>query len=59
MQLLAANRNIDYDGPGGSRQIGIEGDPQVARFEVFAFDPTGVDQSNGRIVPITTVTITP
>ena len=47
-----ANRNIDYDGNGGSVQIGMEGDPQVARFQVFTFDPTGVDHT-GRIVTIT------
>jgi len=53
LQLLSANRNIDYDGTGGSLQIGMEGDPQVARFEVFTFDPAGLDQSNGRILTIT------
>ena len=41
--LLADNRNIDYEGPGGVVQIGAEGDPQRARFEVFSFDEAGVD----------------
>jgi branched-chain amino acid transport system substrate-binding protein len=50
LDLLTANRNIDYDGNGGPVQIGMEGDPQVARFQVFTFDPTGLDQTNGRTV---------
>ena len=41
--LLAENLNIDYEGPGGGVQIGAEGDPQRARFEVFSFDEAGVD----------------
>ena len=50
LQLLTVNRNIDYDGAGGNVQIGMEGDPQEARFQVFTFDPTGVDRSNGRTI---------
>ena len=53
MQLLTANRSIDYDGAGGTLQIGMEGDPQVARFQVFTFDPAGVDRDDR------TMTITP
>ena len=53
LQLLTANRSIDYDGAGGTLQIGMEGDPQVARFQVFTFDPAGVDRNDR------TMTITP
>ena len=51
LELFSANRNFDYDGNGGVVQI-MDGDPQVARFQVFTFDPTGVDHT-GRIVTIT------
>jgi len=51
LELFTANRNFDYDGNGGVVQI-MEGDPQVARFQVFTFDRTGADHT-GRIVTIT------
>ena len=41
VQLLA-DSNIDYDGPGGVLDIGPEGDPVRARFDLFEFDDTGV-----------------
>jgi branched-chain amino acid transport system substrate-binding protein len=44
-QLLAAPRNIDYEGPGGTVQIGADGDPEQARFDVFEFDESGADVS--------------
>jgi branched-chain amino acid transport system substrate-binding protein len=43
--LLANGRNVDYDGPGGALDIGTDGDPVRARFEVFDTDPTGVDRT--------------
>jgi branched-chain amino acid transport system substrate-binding protein len=41
--LLRDARNIDYEGPGGEVQIGSEGDPVRARFDVFEFDADGRD----------------
>jgi branched-chain amino acid transport system substrate-binding protein len=52
LELLTANRNFDYDGKGGAVQLGMEGDPQVGRFQVFTFDRTGLDHTNGRILTI-------
>ena len=43
--LLAAARNIDYDGPGGTVQLAANGDPERARFDLFGFDADGVDVS--------------
>jgi branched-chain amino acid transport system substrate-binding protein len=45
VQLLAVPRNIDYEGPGGTVQIGADGDPEQARFDVFEFDESGRDVS--------------
>jgi branched-chain amino acid transport system substrate-binding protein len=50
--LLREARNIDYDGPGGDVQIGSEGDPERARFDVFEFDEDGRDVSTGRTVSL-------
>ena len=44
-RLLADARNIDYEGPGGTVQIGTDGDPEHARFDVFEFDESGFDVS--------------
>ena len=41
--LLADARNIDYDGPSGRLQLGLNGDPSSADFEEFIFDPDGRD----------------
>jgi branched-chain amino acid transport system substrate-binding protein len=38
-------RNINYDGPDGVLDVGADGDPVRARFEVFGFDGSGVDQT--------------
>ncbi len=43
--LLADARNIDYDGPGGTVQLGTDGDPERARFDLFGFNDDGVDVS--------------
>ncbi len=48
--LLRDARNIDYEGPGGEVQIGDEGDPERARFDVFEFDEDGRDVSDHRIL---------
>ena len=45
VQLLEVPRNIDYEGPGGTVQIGSDGDPEQARFDVFEFDESGTDVS--------------
>ena len=45
VQLLEVPRNIDYEGPGGTVQIGTDGDPEQARFDVFEFDESGTDVS--------------
>jgi branched-chain amino acid transport system substrate-binding protein len=45
VQVLAVPRNIDYEGPGGTVQIGTDGDPEQARFDVFEFDESGMDVS--------------
>ena len=47
---LLGDSNIDYDGPGGVVEIGIAGDPDRARFDLFEFDESGVDVS--RPVPL-------
>jgi len=44
-QLLDEDRNVDYDGPGGAVDIGTDGDPMRARFDLFEFDRNGVDVS--------------
>ncbi len=45
MQLVAENRNFDYDGPDGIVQIGPNGDPVRARFDRWGFDDQGNDVS--------------
>jgi branched-chain amino acid transport system substrate-binding protein len=41
---LSAGRNIDYDGPNGSIEIGRSGDPTVGLFDTYGFDPSsGLD----------------
>ncbi len=45
VRLLEVPRNIDYEGPGGTVQIGTDGDPEQARFDVFEFDESGTDVS--------------
>jgi branched-chain amino acid transport system substrate-binding protein len=50
VELLEDARNIDYEGPGGGVQIGSDGDPERARFDVFEFDEDGRDVSTGRVL---------
>ncbi|MET0460473.1 MAG: ABC transporter substrate-binding protein [Ilumatobacteraceae bacterium] len=45
IQLLDEDRNVDYDGPGGAVDIGADGDPMRARFDLFEFDENGDDVS--------------
>ncbi|CAN0444762.1 unnamed protein product, partial [Phaeothamnion confervicola] len=40
---LIAGRNIDYDGPSGALDLGVDGDPTRAVFEQFAVDDSGRD----------------
>jgi branched-chain amino acid transport system substrate-binding protein len=43
-QASETGRNIDYDGPGGTLDIGRGGDPVSGRFDTYAFDPeSGLD----------------
>ena len=42
---LLDDSNIDYEGPGGVVEIGPDGDPARARFDLFDFDEQGVDVS--------------
>ena len=44
-QALVDDANIDYDGPGGSVHLGVDGDPVDAPFDRFGFDERGVDVS--------------
>jgi branched-chain amino acid transport system substrate-binding protein len=44
VQLLPDSR-IDYDGPGGVLEIGANGDPVRARFDLFEFNDNGEDVS--------------
>ncbi|CAN5718599.1 ABC transporter substrate-binding protein [soil metagenome] len=48
--LIAAGRNIDYEGPGGVLELDENGDPSRARFDVFAFDVDGVDESVQQLI---------
>jgi ABC-type branched-subunit amino acid transport system substrate-binding protein len=43
---LRTGREIDYDGPSGTLDIGRDGDPINGVFDVFGFDATGVDQND-------------
>ncbi|MBA2387666.1 MAG: ABC transporter substrate-binding protein [Acidimicrobiia bacterium] len=43
--LIAAGRNIDYEGPGGVLELDETGDSSRARFDVFGFDSNGIDES--------------
>jgi branched-chain amino acid transport system substrate-binding protein len=52
VQLLTEQREINYEGPGGVVDLGPDGDPTRARFDEFAFNESGVDESIGpRVVP--------
>jgi branched-chain amino acid transport system substrate-binding protein len=41
---LQADRNINYEGPSGLLQMGINGDPTRGVFDTFVFDDTGRDR---------------
>ena len=47
---LVDDSNIDYDGPGGVVEIGPDGDPARAWFDLFDFNDQGVDVS--RVTPM-------
>jgi branched-chain amino acid transport system substrate-binding protein len=47
---LRAERNINYDGPSGVLQMGVDGDPTRGVFDVFAFDDSGADVLESTIV---------
>ena len=46
---LRAGRNIDYDGPGASLGIGLDGELTSAYFDRFTFDVSGRDVNAGFI----------
>jgi branched-chain amino acid transport system substrate-binding protein len=48
-QVLANDRNPDYDGPDGVLTISADGDVQSALFDHFGFDEAGRDVSLGTI----------
>lgn len=45
LQQQERGRNIDYEGPDGDLDVGADGDPVRARFDVFDFDGSGVDRT--------------
>lgn len=45
--LLDSSLNIDYEGPTGPVEIGPDGDPLRARFDIFHYSAEGVDFSEG------------
>ena len=47
---LRAERNINYDGPSGVLQMGVDGDPTRGVFDVFVFDESGADVLESTIV---------
>ena len=48
-RLIAANRNINYEGPSGRLALGSDGDVSTALFDEFSFDGTGRDVSQRQI----------
>ena len=46
---LAAQRNINYDGPGGNLSIDASGEMESAVFERFTFDVNGRDVADGLV----------
>ncbi len=53
IELLGDNRGFDYDGPGPGVEIGPDGDPAQGWYDVFSFDPAGIDvsEANPLVVP--------
>jgi branched-chain amino acid transport system substrate-binding protein len=51
-QLLGDERGFDYEGPGPGVDIGPDGDPSQAWFDVFTFDATGRDVSAPSPMPV-------
>jgi branched-chain amino acid transport system substrate-binding protein len=52
LRLLKEGRNIDYFGASGPLDLADTGDPQNGLYDVFAFDNTGRDVSENRIVSV-------
>lgn len=50
VQLAAAGRDIDYDGASGQLELGEDGSPTRAEFDVFGFDETGKDVTMDHVV---------
>lgn len=46
---LERSLNIDYEGPAGPVEIGSDGDPVRARFEIFTFESDGIAQREGQL----------
>jgi len=50
LERLAERLQINYNGPAGITELLPRGDPRRARFELFTFDETGRDQTEGSSV---------
>jgi branched-chain amino acid transport system substrate-binding protein len=50
VQLAAAGHDIDYDGASGQLELGDDGSPTRAEFDVFGFDETGKDVTMDHVV---------
>ena len=48
--LAAAGHDIDYDGASGQLELGEDGSPTRAEFDVFGFDETGKDVTMDHVV---------
>ena len=47
--LRVNQRDINYDGPSGQLELGVDGDPVFATFDLFGYDPAGNDVSIGEV----------
>ena len=50
VQLAAAGNDIDYDGASGQIELGDDGSPTRAEFDVFGFDEAGKDVTMDHVV---------
>jgi branched-chain amino acid transport system substrate-binding protein len=53
LKLLNEGRNLDYFGASGPLDLADNGDPQNGIYDVFTFDNTGRDVSDGRVIGVT------
>jgi branched-chain amino acid transport system substrate-binding protein len=50
VRLAATGHDIDYDGASGPIELGADGSPTRAEFDVFGFDETGKDVTMDHVV---------